>query len=400
MPLSRRHFFLGAFALPVLAQKKRAADQPNIALILVDWLPGWMLGCYGGKEVRTPNIDRLYDTGVRFRNHFAASPAPGPARASLLTGRTALQLGGAEAIPGTEIPLARVLGDQGYACFAADSGAPDAVAAQAAKFVDAQTAGKPFFLTAAFTSLVPPYDGVPQKYRDVYAPAMFESCFPADDPAPNARSGKEMLPNLLASLRKVASAIAAVDEQIGALVEKLRQRQLLEGTLVVFTATCGALYGRHGLWAAGEASAPVNMYEESVSTPMIWRWPAHLPPQTNRPESLSACDFVPAICEVAGVKPPDRNLCGRGYLALAMGKPLPRKEPWSNVVFSHLEDTDMVRDSRYKMVLRGGGKGPNEFYDLQVDPHENTNGYDDGQFASIRPALAAEIAKWKQKYSA
>ncbi len=400
MHLSRRHFFLGSLALPVLAEKKKAGDQPNIALVLVDWLPSWMLGCYGGKEVRTPNIDRIYDTGVRFRNHFAASPAPGPARASLLTGRTALQLGGAEAIPGAEIHLTRILGDLGYGCFAADSGAPDAVAAQAAKFVDAQAAGKPFFLTAAFTSLVPPYDGVPRKHRDAYAQAMFESCFPSDSPAPNARGGKEMLPNLLASLRKVAAAISAVDEQVGSLIEKLRQRQLLDDTLVVFTSTCGSLYGRHGLWNSGEASDPVNMYEESVSTPMIWRWPSRLPPQTTRPESLSACDFVPAICEVAGVAPPGRNLCGRSYLTLAMGKPLPKKQPWRGVVFSHLQDTDMVRDSRYKLVLRGGGKGPNEFYDLQTDPRERTNGYEDGQFTSIRPALAAEIAKWRQSYSA
>ena len=94
-----------------------------------------------------------------------------------------------------------------------------------------------------------------------------------------------MLPNLLASLRKVAAAISALDEQVGALVEKLRQRQLLDGALVVFTSTCGSLYGRHGLWAAGEASDPVNMYDEAVATPMIWRWPSacrRRPPGPNR----------------------------------------------------------------------------------------------------------------------
>ena len=59
--------------------QKGAWSSPASPLILVDWLPAWMLGCYGGKEVHTPNIDRLFDTGVRFRNHFAASPPPGPA---------------------------------------------------------------------------------------------------------------------------------------------------------------------------------------------------------------------------------------------------------------------------------------------------------------------------------
>ena len=124
-----------------------------------------------------------------------------------------------------------------------------------------------------------------------------------------------------------------------------------------------------------------------------------LPPQISRPESVSACDFVPTLCEITGATPPNRNLSGRSYLTVAMGKPLPKKEPWRNAVFSHLQDTDMVRDSLYKLVLRDGGKGPNEFYDLLKDPREATNGYSDGQYASIRPSLAAEITKWKQRFS-
>jgi hypothetical protein len=96
---------------------------------------------------------------------------------------------------------------------------------------------------------------------------------------------------------------------------------------------------------------------------------------------------------------PDRNLSGRSYLTVAMGKPLPKKLAWRNAVFSHLEDTDMVRDALFKLVLRDGGNGPNEFYDLQADPREAANGYAAGQYASIRPALAAEITQWKQRYS-
>jgi arylsulfatase A-like enzyme len=208
-----------------------------------------------------------------------------------------------------------------------------------------------------------------------------------------------MLPDLLGSLRKVAAAITALDDRVGALIARLKQRQLMDNTLVVFTSTSGSLYGRHGLWGSGDSSAPVNMYEEAALTPMILRWPVRLPPQTNRPESVSACDFVPTLCELTGAALPNRNLPGRSYLTLAMGKPLPPKQPWRSVVFSHLQDTDMVRDSLLKLVLRDGGKGPNEFYDLQVDPREETNGYADGQYASLRPPLAAEIAKWKQRYS-
>jgi arylsulfatase A-like enzyme len=197
----------------------------------------------------------------------------------------------------------------------------------------------------------------------------------------------------------VAAAVSALDDRVGAIVTALKQRQLMNDTLIVFTSTSGSLYGRHGLWGTGDASMPVNMFDEAVATPMILRWPVRFPPQTSRPESVSACDFVPTLCELTGAPLPNRNLSGRSYLTVAMGKPMPPKQPWRNVVYSHLGDTDMVRDSLYKLVLRDGGKGPNEFYDLLADPREAANGYDDGRFASIRPSLAAEIAKWKKTYS-
>jgi hypothetical protein len=50
-------------------------------------------------------------------------------------------------------------------------------------------------------------------------------------------------------------------------------------------------------------------------------------------------------------------------------------------------------------VLRDGGKGPNEFYDLIADPREKANQFDNDQYASIKTSLSAEIAKWKQQYS-
>src|SRR5437764_15358118 len=108
MNLSRRHFFLGALALPAFAAKK-TGETPNILLILAENLPAWMLGCYGNKEVRTPAIDRLAQTGTRFLNHVAGSPMPGPARATLLTGRTAVQLRAADSPPAGEPTLHKLL---------------------------------------------------------------------------------------------------------------------------------------------------------------------------------------------------------------------------------------------------------------------------------------------------
>ena len=69
------------------------ANKPNIIVVLTDDQGYWSLGCTGNKEIRTPNIDALAETGVRFDNFFCTSPVCSPARASLLTGRIPSQHG-------------------------------------------------------------------------------------------------------------------------------------------------------------------------------------------------------------------------------------------------------------------------------------------------------------------
>ncbi len=68
-------------------------DRPNIVFILSDDQGQWAAGCYGNTEIRTPAIDALARTGVRFDNFFCASPVCSPARATLLTGRIPSQHG-------------------------------------------------------------------------------------------------------------------------------------------------------------------------------------------------------------------------------------------------------------------------------------------------------------------
>ena len=322
MFVSRRDLLLGSLSLPALAAPKAPAAKLNIVLALVDYLPSWMVGCYGSRNVRTPNIDHLALTGVRFLNHYPAAPAPGPSRASMLTGRSPLQLASSASKPDD---LQKIFAAAGYSCVSTTEGAAEAISAEAAKIIAAQPEDKPQFLTVSFPGLIPPYDQVPAKFRAMYAGAAFEDCFPAPRPAPNAREGKEMLSNLLTSLRSAAAAISALDDCVGQLLAALTRRGTLDNSLIVFASTCGSLYGRHGVWGSGYGSDPVNMYEEAVATPLIWRWPVRIPPQTRRPEWVSACDLLPSICEIAGL-PPKASECSHSYAPLALGAPLPKKQ--------------------------------------------------------------------------
>jgi len=91
-----RRTFLGAAATAPLAGQRRAPgapERPNVVLILADDLAAWMLGCYGNKEIRTPNIDLLARSGVRFVNNFVVTPICSASRATLFTGRVPRQHG-------------------------------------------------------------------------------------------------------------------------------------------------------------------------------------------------------------------------------------------------------------------------------------------------------------------
>ena len=110
-------------AIPFL----RAAERPNILLIVADDLGYGEAGCYGGKDIPTPNIDSLAKQGVRFTNGYVTAPFCAASRAALMTGRWQTRfgfefnpIGPANADPQVGLPkgertLADLLRDQGYA---------------------------------------------------------------------------------------------------------------------------------------------------------------------------------------------------------------------------------------------------------------------------------------------
>jgi arylsulfatase A-like enzyme len=435
MPFTRRNFLFGALAAPLAAQKKRtAAEHPNILLIVADDLGDWMLGCYGNKEIHTPNIDRLAATGMRFLNCLCATPVSSAARATLFTGRLPRQSGvvdfitanptggqGQAAPPASfakEVMISDVLAGEGYHCgyvgewrlgndaqpqhsfktWDIIATGTEPVTAKAAQFLDQQAAGKPFFLTAAYSNPHPPYDGLAKKYLDMYSGVKFET-FGYEPIAKNAARDKEMFGDFIGNLRKCAASTTAFDDQVGVLMEKLRQRGLMDGTIVILTSDTGLLLGQHGVWGRGLASEPINMYEEAMGVPMIWSWLGRVPPTNSRPELISAYDLMPTLCEAAGASlPQGRNLCGRSYLPLALNQKLPKKEPWRNLAFGQYRNTEMARDNRYKLVLRDEGKSPSELYDLVSDPREKVNQYANPQYVTVRDRLAGDLAVWRKKY--
>jgi len=77
-----------------MAKEGNKPNRPtNVVFILTDDQGVWAAGCYSNPEIRTPNIDRLAETGLRFTNFFVATPVCSPSRATFLTGRIPSQHG-------------------------------------------------------------------------------------------------------------------------------------------------------------------------------------------------------------------------------------------------------------------------------------------------------------------
>ncbi len=457
MSLTRREFIAGAAAAPAFAKPKNSAPRPNVVLIVADDLAAWMLGCYGNQEIKTPNIDLLARTGTRFVNNYVCTPICSASRATLFTGRVPRQHGihdfltanpienppqGQKDVPPSfekETMISDILAAQGYNCgyvgkwhmgldqtpqhgykfwytmtgrayrdprisrngnVVDERGyTPELFTRAAGEFIDQQKRDQPFFLVVSHFNPHVPYEGHPQKYYDMYANTRFNS-IGWEPSAANALREKEYLKDIVGNIRRCAAATTALDDQIPPLLRKLDQNGLRDNTIVIFTGDNGFLLGRHGLWSKGHASDPINMYEEVVATPMIWNWLGKVPPEAERPEVVSFYDVLPTLCEATrSPLPADRNLCGRSYLPLVLNQPLPKKEIWRNLVFGHFRDTEMARDARYKIVLRNGGQGPNELYDVRSDPREKVNQYANPEFITVRDRLTRELERWRNRYS-
>lgn len=457
MSLNRREFVLGAAALSGL--QGQGAARPNILIIMADDLAAWMCGCYGNKEIRTPNIDALARSGLRFANGFVATPVCSASRATFFTGRLPRQHGihdfltenpiekppqGQKAAPpsfGKEVMISDVLAGAGYTCgysgkwhmgnddkpghgysytYTMTGGQSayndpimylngervqehgylaDLITRRANEFLDKQQAATPFLLTVSYLNPHTPYEGHPQKYYDMYANTSFDSVG-SEPAAPNALREKDMLQDRVGNIRRAAAATTALDDQIPLLLRKLQERKLYDNTLVLFVGDNGYLLGRHGLWSKGLASDPINMYEEVMKVPFILSWPGKIPTEAMAPELVSFYDVMPSLCAAAGVTPPaGRHLTGRNFMPIAKRDPLPKGERWRNLVFGEFRNTEMARDNRFKLVLRNDGAGPNELYDLTADAREKTNLYDNPQFVTVRDRLAKEIAEWRRRIS-
>lgn len=403
MTVNRRHFLMTAGAAAFAAPKN--APRANVVLIVANGVGSWMLGCYGNRDLATPHLDRFAQGGMRFVQSGSAVPTD-QGFATLFTSQLPSQLSGTQTQAAGFIEqagLAGLLGANGYRVGHAGAWPPAEgsvpqnpalVTNAATQFLEQQSNGSPFLLTVQYPAIATFAESAVSKNLERYKTSRFETFNYAAQPAKMATKAGAWN-DLRMNLRRFAAGVTTLDEQIPALMDKLRQKGLADNTIVVFTSVSGYLLGQHGLWGGFDAIPQHTLFEHVCAVPLMWQWPGHVPPTATRSNLISTYDLVPALAAANGIKAP-ASAYGRSYLKIVEGKVLGKKETWPGYLFTTAPGVDSLRDNRYKIVLRGD-QGPHEIYDLRGDAAEDINQYDNAAFTQVRDGMTQALNNWKAR---
>ncbi|MBX3432929.1 MAG: sulfatase [Pirellulales bacterium] len=199
-------------------------------------------------------------------------------------------------------------------------------------------------------------------------------------------------------LQDYLECIASVDDSVGELLDCLDEAGLAEDTIVVYTSDQGFYLGEHG-WFDKRF-----MYEQSLRTPLVVRWPGVAEPGRVEGRIASNVDFAPTFLDAAGAAIP-AAMQGRSLRSLAAGSEAPG---WRTSFYYNyhegptrdhaVERHEGVTTGRHKLI-RFTEIDAWELYDLEADPEEVRNSYDDPALELIQSELTAELKRLKAELS-
>jgi arylsulfatase A-like enzyme len=191
--------------------------------------------------------------------------------------------------------------------------------------------------------------------------------------------------------------VAAVDENVGRLLDYLDEVGLTESTVVLYTSDQGFYLGDHS-WFDKRF-----MYEESLRMPLLVRYPREIKAATINEDIVLNLDFAPTFLDFAGIVKPG-DLQGRSIRRLVRGK---TPGDWRTSMYYHYYEYPGahmvkrhygVRTKRYKLIHFYHDIDAWELYDLKKDAHELNNVYDDLRYAGIVKELEAELQRLRKYY--
>jgi arylsulfatase len=178
--------------------------------------------------------------------------------------------------------------------------------------------------------------------------------------------------------------IKLIDDQVGRILGALEKSGQRDDTVIIFTSDHGEMLGDHGLIQKG-----CRFYEGLVRVPLILSWPGRFREGWVSDALVELTDKVPTLLELAGLEVPER-IQGRSLLPLLTGRggteehrDAVRCEYYDALDMPDGTYATMYRDRRYKLVVYHG-HGLGEFYDLENDPGEFENLWDEADAQGLK----------------
>ena len=180
--------------------------------------------------------------------------------------------------------------------------------------------------------------------------------------------------------------ISLMDKYIGQILDKLEALGLAENTLVVFTTDHGHFYGHHGLVAKG----PFH-YEDLIRVPFLVRYPGVVPEGARSEALQSLVDLAPSFLSVAGIEVP-MAMTGLDQSKVWAGSDEGRR---THVIVENRHEPTTIHlktyiDDRYKLTVYYN-RPYGELFDLQEDPNEVRNLWDDPAHADLKAELVMKL---------
>jgi len=213
----------------------------------------------------------------------------------------------------------------------------------------------------------------------------------------NMPTGKELaLWKYNRYIKDYLSCIQSVDDGVGEVLNYLDEAGLAENTIVVYTSDQGFYLGEHG-WFDKRF-----MYEESFRTPLLIRYPKEIKPGTKIDKLVQNLDFAPTFLDYANIEIPD-EMQGESFRKLVSGESC----EWRDAVYyTYYEYPSVhmvkrhygVATERYKLMHFYYDIDEWEMYDLQTDPQEMKNIYNDPAYADVQQMLHGRLTELRTQY--
>ncbi len=414
--------------------KAITVEKPNIIFIMADDMGYGDAGCFGGKLIRTPNIDQLASEGMRFTQCYAGSTVCAPSRSVLMTGlhtghtrvRGNFGKGGVKGLGGgkgrvplreNDITVAEILKLGGYSTGITGKwglGEPSTMGTPNKKGFDEwfgylnQRRAHSFFPTFIWLNegrfdLPGNANGKQQQYTHdlftgfalsfirknkskpffLYLPyTVPHSRFEIPDLGPYAnRSWSE-------KAKVYAAMITRMDDHIGQIISLLKELVIDKKTIVFFCSDNGAANRYDGLFDSSGLlrGRKRDMYEGGLRTPMIVRWPGKVPANQTSEAVWSFTDFLPTAADLANVQKP-KMLDGISVLPTLLGK---AQETNNRFLYWEFFEGGFQQAARWKnwKVIRRKKNERLELYDLNEDIGETRD------ISKREPKIIAKFEKY------